>query len=345
MVCADLGRRVTGRRQPLYARVFLSWSVRTNLPPPPNQRVRFPLYHLRRPHALILQKNNTETRKQYLFCLVVDAVRTLLAAHGAAPHGDDLMAIDAEEKCAAEGRRQKRRQKRKDRKRAGKAQQQQQRQRLPSASGSSTTTGVNASAGGRSVSTTASAKANAHANTNGNANANANSKAPSTPSAPSLPSPSSGDRHRGSTTEGGGTGNNSGGDSGSRDRRSNSAESASSTAGSDGGCCEDACEAVAAGGAKEQKARVESSSSSAISCLAPGFGGAIAAKVSFLAFSFLAFQRGWQGHMGVVQSGRGGEMFFWANLRRVEVGQRVTCICVCARGCDLSLVERAARLW
>ncbi|CAB1110940.1 unnamed protein product [Ectocarpus sp. CCAP 1310/34] len=60
--------------------------------------------------------------EQYLFCLVVDAVRTMLAAHGAAPHGDDLMAIDHEEKCAAEGRRQKRRQKRKERKRAGKAQ-------------------------------------------------------------------------------------------------------------------------------------------------------------------------------------------------------------------------------
>ncbi|CAN0431770.1 unnamed protein product, partial [Ectocarpus sp. 8 AP-2014] len=60
--------------------------------------------------------------EQYLFCLVVDAVRTTLAAHGAAPHGDDLMAIDHEEKCAAEGRRQKRRQKRKERKRAGKAQ-------------------------------------------------------------------------------------------------------------------------------------------------------------------------------------------------------------------------------
>lgn len=53
---------------------------------------------------------------------MVDAVRTKLAAHGAAPHGDDLMAIDDEERCAAEERRQKRRQKRKGRKRAGKAQ-------------------------------------------------------------------------------------------------------------------------------------------------------------------------------------------------------------------------------
>ncbi|CAN0072316.1 unnamed protein product, partial [Laminaria digitata] len=50
--------------------------------------------------------------EQYLFCLVVDAVRTALASHGAAPHGDDLMAIDAEERCAAEERRLKRRQKR-----------------------------------------------------------------------------------------------------------------------------------------------------------------------------------------------------------------------------------------
>lgn len=55
---------------------------------------------------------------------MVDAVRTKLAAHGAAPHGDDLMAIDDEERCAAEERRQKRRQKRKDRKRAGKTQSQ-----------------------------------------------------------------------------------------------------------------------------------------------------------------------------------------------------------------------------
>ena len=47
----------------------------------------------------------------------------MLASHGAAPDGDDLMvAIDAEERCAAEERRQKRRQKRKERKRAGKAQ-------------------------------------------------------------------------------------------------------------------------------------------------------------------------------------------------------------------------------
>ncbi|CAM9573657.1 unnamed protein product [Pylaiella littoralis] len=59
--------------------------------------------------------------EQYLFCLVVDAVRTMVAAHLAAPHGDDLMARDDEERCAAEERRQKRRQKRKDRKRAGKA--------------------------------------------------------------------------------------------------------------------------------------------------------------------------------------------------------------------------------
>lgn len=52
----------------------------------------------------------------------MDAVRTALASHGAAPHGDDLMAIDAEERCAAEERRQKRRHKRKERKRAGRAQ-------------------------------------------------------------------------------------------------------------------------------------------------------------------------------------------------------------------------------
>lgn len=45
----------------------------------------------------------------------------MVAAHLAAPHGDDLMARDDAERCAAEERRQKRRQKRKDRKRAGKA--------------------------------------------------------------------------------------------------------------------------------------------------------------------------------------------------------------------------------
>lgn len=47
----------------------------------------------------------------------------MLASHGEAPDGDDLMvAIDQEERCAAEERRQKRRQKRKERKRAVKAQ-------------------------------------------------------------------------------------------------------------------------------------------------------------------------------------------------------------------------------
>lgn len=53
----------------------------------------------------------------------MDAIRTLLASHGAAPDGaDDLVAIDAEERCAAEERRQKRRQKRKDKKKAGRVQ-------------------------------------------------------------------------------------------------------------------------------------------------------------------------------------------------------------------------------
>eukprot|EP00752_Nemacystus_decipiens_P004884 g4444.t1 len=88
--------------------------------------------------------------EQYLFCLVVDAVRTKIAAHGAAPHGDDLMAIDDEERCAAEERRQKRRQKRKERKRAGKAQGQ-----LAASAASTTAAGA---AGGKPAAAAAGAK-------------------------------------------------------------------------------------------------------------------------------------------------------------------------------------------
>lgn len=85
---------------------------------------------------------------------MVDAVRSKLAAHGAVPHGDDLMAIDDEEKCAAEERRLKRRQKRKERKRAGKA------QGLPSASAASTAAAARGGrgGGGKSAATAAAVK-------------------------------------------------------------------------------------------------------------------------------------------------------------------------------------------